>query len=65
MEKTPDGKWKYSDTAAFDLSTIDPTEASEEDYRRYEELENQFYVVNPTSNINDIQYNQQKKVAKI
>ena len=65
MEKTPDGKWKYSDTAAFDLSTIDPTEASEEDYRKYEELEKQYYVVNPLSNISDTQYKEQKAVASI
>ena len=65
MEKTADGKWKYSDTAAFDLSTIDPNEVSQDDYARYEELEKQYYIANPTSNINDLQYKQQKTVAKI
>ncbi len=65
MEKNPDGTWKYSDTAAYDLSSIDPNEVSDSDYQRYEALENQYYVANPTSNISDTQYTQQKKVARI
>ena len=64
MQKNPDGTWKYSDTAAYDLSSIDPNEVSEADYKRYEALENQYYVANPTSNISDTQYTKQKKIAK-
>ena len=64
MQKNPDGTWKYSDTAAYDLSSIDPNEVTEDDYQRYEELENQYYVANPTSNISDTQYTKQKKIAK-
>ena len=65
MEKTDDGKWKYSDTAAFDLSSVDPNELGQDDYDKYVELEKQYYIANPTSNINDLQYKQQKGVAKI
>ena len=65
MEKTEDGKWKYSDTAAFDLSSIDPNELGQDDYDKYVELEKQYYIANPTSNINDLQYQQQKKVARL